>query len=78
MSTVKIYRGQTSLLRETSDACSVSEAERIRQDDESVSGPVLCRIESAVQVSGRFLRLELECPLTAGQLPDLAPEVEMH
>src|SRR5262245_30276540 len=54
MSHVRIYRGQISLLRETCDACSVSEAARIGQDDVSVSVPVLCRIESAVQVSGVF------------------------
>src|SRR5262249_27703924 len=37
---------------ELSDPRSVSEAERIRQNDESVSVPVLCHVESAVQVSG--------------------------
>jgi hypothetical protein len=49
MRPVKIYCGQASLLREISDPCSVSEAERIRQNDESVSVPVLCHVESAVQ-----------------------------
>ena len=49
MSPVKVYCGQASLLREIFDLCSVSEAERVRQNDESVSAPILCHVESAVQ-----------------------------
>jgi hypothetical protein len=52
MRPVKVYRGQASLLREISDPCSVSEVERIRQNNESVGAPVLRRVESAVQVRG--------------------------
>jgi Histidine kinase-, DNA gyrase B-, and HSP90-like ATPase len=49
---VKVHRGQASLLREIADLRSVSEAERIRQNDESVGAPDLRRVESAAQVRG--------------------------
>jgi hypothetical protein len=52
MRPVKVYRGQASLRRDICDPCSVSEAERIRQDDESVGAPILRCVEGAVQVGG--------------------------
>jgi hypothetical protein len=45
---VKVYRRQASFGREFSNPHSVSETERIRQNDESVRAPVLGRLESTV------------------------------
>src|SRR5262249_45309974 len=52
MRPVKVDRGQASFHREFSDPRSVSETERIRQNDERVCPPILRRVESAVQVRG--------------------------
>src|SRR5262249_46044474 len=63
MRPVKVDRRQASFHREFSDPCSVSETERIRQNDERVGTPVLRRVESAVKVRGvlQFHSVSLKC-----------------
>src|SRR5207247_500396 len=63
MRPVEVDRRQASFHREFSNPRSVSETERIRQNDERVGTPVLRRVESAVQVRGvlQFHGLSLKC-----------------
>jgi hypothetical protein len=52
MRPVKVYCGKGRFRSKICDSCSVSQSERVRQNDESVGIPALCVVERTLQVGG--------------------------